>query len=158
MEKEQQWLLYQEKIGEGEKDLLEIKEANEILQNKISLLENELQQNKDAGEALQTPAPQLKEEERKRRIQEGLYKQLREQFIEKSSLLDKTRQELFLAHEESLRQQRDFFEEKINWESQETLHLYTLVDKTVEEGEKREGELKNEIALLENLVATLCQV
>ncbi len=75
-----------------------------ICEQKESLLVEQLEKAQDTNTK---PDRQL-------RKLEGLYKQLKEQFADKSNLLDSTRQELFAAHEELTRFQKDFAEKELD--------------------------------------------
>lgn len=86
-----------------------------------------------------------------RRKVEGMLNQLREQFNEKSKVLDQTRQELFLAKEEFARLQKEQEEGQI--EAASVMENYLL--QVVKDSEATSEELSKEIVALQELVDTL---
>lgn len=89
---------------------------------------------------------------------EAKYRQLREQFEEKSKVLDQTRRELFLSNEKLAFLQREFDEER--WyalgEAEESLQQHLLVvSKENEEAERRrEKEVEALHRLLDSLMSS----
>src|SRR5262249_38522896 len=86
---------------------------------------------------------------------EGLYNQLREQFEQKSEILDNTRRDLFNAQEQLLNFQRDKTEKDIYNYSVEEKVLIKHIIKTERYYDQMVMALQSEIESLHSLVDTL---
>lgn len=114
---------------------------SEILSLKQELREKEILIQESALQKLES-ATIVNEEECKRsrelRRMEGLYRQMREQFNEKSLMLDSTRRELFCMQEKFLSLQKELEEKEIFGERDYEQSLYYILSIT-------EGELKHQM-------------
>lgn len=96
--------------------------------------------------------------DREMRKLEGLYKQLKEQFSEKSSLLDSTRQELFTSSEELAKLKREHFEKEFDAKQAEYLksienQLQTTTDELIAAEKRHVEEIDALQLLIKNLTA-----
>lgn len=94
-------------------------------------------------------------ESRESRRFEGLYRQLREQFAEKSSVLDETRHELFYTQEMLAVMQRESDESQKFGNNCEEERLYAMLVSLEQEMILLERNSLGEIAALEGLVSSL---
>lgn len=96
--------------------------------------------------------------ERKLRKMEGLYQQLREQFVEKSRLLIEARRELFLHQEQKLLSEKEWGEkEKLLWYEWERGHIHSF-ERWEEESGKIQSAYETEIDALHDLISHLVSV
>lgn len=132
-------------------EIEKVKHENEVLHHIKEANQNEIPQ--------QIVIALSEEEERKRnrelRRLEGLYLQMREQFNEKSSVLDSTRRELFLMQEKFLSIQKEHEEKEIFGESECEQSLYNIISITDVELKHQIVELNHEISQLHSLVDVL---
>lgn len=89
-----------------------------------------------------------------RRI-ESMYVQLKEQFQEKSATLDATRRELFHAHEELLKVQKEREEEQIFEQTQEERHLQRDLLLLGQQYEQMQRQYQQELDALTDLISHL---
>lgn len=115
----------------------------DLLESTLSRLQAELEEKSAIPQVQQVEAPPATEPEYRRLF--GLYKQLREQFTEKTALLDQTRRELFLANEKVA-----LFEKEM---SEIHLHEQPHVERLAVQLE----DAQKEVAHLEELVSNLLQ-
>lgn len=102
----------------------------------------------------QTTLPSNNNDDREFRRMEGLYNQLREQFAQKSALLDTTRQELFHAQEKLLKSQKEMDEYKLLHEREADAQISKILRSA--ENELRNSEQQQiEIEQLQDLISTL---
>jgi len=132
------------------KELATVHNSLEAMQNKynqtqVSLheLEQQLAENRQSGhEASQHEVRRL----------EGLYKQLREQFVNKSATLDATRKELFVTQENLLALKKDMEELQLYEAYESDKHLVQVLGSLENELER---EPKNEASQLHELINKL---
>ena len=114
---------------------------------------NELEQLKDENAKLMDLLEKVENDP----PMEAKYRQLREQFRQKSQVLTETRRELFLANEKISRMQREFDEEK--WysigEVEESLEKHILA--LSKENEAQEKEHQREVEALQSLIDQFIQ-
>lgn len=147
-EQEQQLFKLQQDLELHQQELSECRQKAEelvaICAQKESLLVEQL-------EKAQNVVP-----DRQLRKLEGLYKQLKEQFNEKSDLLDSTRQDLFAANEELTKAQRELTEKDIEGKSAEyAASLEKQLEKTTEELIALEKLHQEEIETLQGVIQSL---
>jgi hypothetical protein len=93
--------------------------------------------------------------ERQIRKLEGLYLQLREQFYEKSVILDRTRQELFLTQEQRLSLEKALEEERVFDLSENEKLLQVNLESLTTEYEKIISDYQQELEEMSDLVKEL---
>lgn len=91
-----------------------------------------------------------------RRI-ESMYIQLKEQFQEKSAVLDTTRRELFHAHEELLKYQKELEEEKVFGQTDLEQYLQSDLLELEQQYEQMQRQYQQEVEELNRLVEHLLQ-
>lgn len=99
--------------------------------------------------------PDFENEQIARRRSEAMYLQLREQFLEKSALLDKTRRELFHAQEQILKHQKEMEEEHTYGQGKTEEALLNHINCLSKDLEEMRLQYEREIDHLHTLVSTL---
>lgn len=89
-----------------------------------------------------------------RRVQ-GLYKQLKEQFDEKSRILDETRRELFVSQEKVSTAQHELEFQRLSANREHEAFCNEIVAEAAREIDSIESELREEIAHLQSFVNAL---
>lgn len=112
-----------------------------------------LKQERQAVIVQEVPNELNLETERALRRSEAMYKQLRQQFNEKSDLLDKTRKELFLTEEECSRQQIMRHEECIYKRSREIREFERHIIRMEQEYTHLKEDYEREIDTLHEIIA-----
>lgn len=128
------------------------------IQNKIQMIAKLESEKEEMRLQNAESQPQAIEVDPMTRKYEGLYKQLRDQFQEKSTVLDKTRQELFLVKEEVMRIEKDHDEEKMYGVSECEAAWMREFEKLNEELDRVEKGAQEEIQSLEQLVGDLLKM
>jgi hypothetical protein len=131
-------------------------ENNQLLEKIVEQLKcekQELQQNKfPISQPINEDNRSL---ERQVRKLEGLYLQLREQFYEKSVMLDRTRQELFLTQEQRLSLEKALEEERVFDLSENEKLLQVNLESLTTEYEKIISDYQQELEEMSDLVKEL---
>lgn len=122
----------------------------DLLESTLSRLQAELEEKSVVAPLQEIEVPPANEPEYRRLY--GLYKQLREQFAEKTTLLDQTRRELFLANEKVALIEKEMNE----FQMQEQPHVEQLTTE-LEAAEQKYEEALAEVSHLEQLVSNLLQ-
>lgn len=143
-----------------------LKLENSSLKEEIERVCREKEVLAQTGEALKLAAAEVamsfnEEDERKkfrelRRI-EGLHQQMRDQFNEKSQVLDSTRRELFVMQEKCLSLQKDLEEREIFGDNSSEQSLYQILSMTEAELKGQVVEFNKETAQLHELIDILMQ-
>ncbi len=142
-----------------------------VLKYEISSLKQELENIHKDKEALiqecalqkdKTPLLHNNEEEELKRFREirrleGLYLQMRDQFHEKSRVLDGTRRELFLMQEKFLSIQKDFESKEMFGDNDSEECLYEIISGTEAELRQQVIEFDKETVRLHQLIDVLMQ-
>jgi chromosome segregation ATPase len=104
------------------------------------------------------PKPDTVVSDRELRRIQGLYKQLREQFAEKSSTLDVTRKQLFLSEEKLAALQKEMEESRLYDEYEVDTHLSSLLTSAEKELVGTEHRYESEIQQLHEVIDRLIKV
>jgi len=132
--------------------------AEQLLEQK-KLCQKLSVENEQLQQALQNPPPaQDSEASQQIRKLQGLYFQLREQFAEKSQVLDATRRELFHTHEKLLSLQMELEEAKIYNEGEVEKSFSDLLKAAEEELKTVEKQASAEILYLEDIINAMLLV
>lgn len=159
-----------EEIKKTQRQMAEIQKSKPEYERKIATLKKELDRFKKGGVVLSDSQTENLQTENSRteknvlpseplgsRRFDAMYKQLREQFEEKSKVLDETRKELFAANERILVIKKDF-EDQSHFETrdlEEKLqgHIVDL-EQRLQEAEKKGAE---EVAHLEEVISRMTE-
>lgn len=125
----------------------------QLQSEKEALAENIQQLQIENLSKLETAVP-----DRELRRIEGLYKQLRDQFAEKSSTLDATRRQLFLSEEKLAALQKEMEESRIYGEYEVENHLSSLLTSAEQELVGTERQYESEIQQLHEVIDRLIRV
>ena len=113
-----------------------------------------LAQLKVENEQLQV-APKESVDVKEMRRLDGLYRQLREQFVEKTEVLAATRRELFSAQERLAALQKDVEESRVNEAKDVDISLQQLLAEAESELQNTEAEHAAEVARLHEVIDSL---
>ena len=117
----------------------------------LALAEDNIKESKNQ----QTPTSEVECPSEDLRRYEGLYKQLREQFEEKSQTLDDTRRALFLAEEQLEQLKRDMLEQSVFSTSETEKKLEKHILRMERAFAKKEQLLQKEIESLQEVISGL---
>lgn len=137
-------------LGKLQNEYEELKGQLESAQQRLDVANQEMQMLKELAVEDETAPPESEPNSEFRRV-EGLYKQLREQFTEKSDVLDATRKELFHTQEALEALRRDIKEQTDFHCSEEEIALIKLFQTSEEEI----ASLQNEVEDLHSLISKL---
>lgn len=135
-------------LDELGKMVAQISNEKSEMELRVSSLELELERLVDSTQSKQISESDIQNSKPYARLQ-GMHRQLREQFTEKSLLLDHTRRELFLTQEEKFKKENEFYEE-IQFDSQETLKKFEeqmiVLNQLIEQKEEEISSLQHLIS------------
>ncbi len=127
----------------------------ESLQTEISILKQEKQLLEGSLTTLSTQCEEEPVDLQEVTRLQGLNKQIREQFNEKSKVLDQTRQELFKTQEQLSVFEKEMAEERLNREQEIANAVHSVLDNSEKEIAKVESVYKEEIEALQSIIDNL---